>query len=33
LADGLTPGPVLAGALNFVDSQVGSFVKESTLNA
>ena len=28
MADGLTPGPVLAGALNFVDSQVGSFVKE-----
>ncbi|MBV8541958.1 MAG: alkaline phosphatase family protein [Pseudonocardiales bacterium] len=28
LADGVTPGPVLAGALDFVDSQVGSFVNE-----
>ncbi|MGH3765213.1 MAG: alkaline phosphatase family protein [Pseudonocardiaceae bacterium] len=28
LADGMTPGPVLAGALGFVDSQVGSFVQE-----
>ncbi|MDQ2882607.1 MAG: alkaline phosphatase family protein [Actinomycetota bacterium] len=28
LADGVTPGPVLAGALDFVDDQVGSFVKE-----
>ncbi|HEV7453462.1 MAG TPA: alkaline phosphatase family protein [Pseudonocardiaceae bacterium] len=28
LADGETPGPVLASALDFVDSQVGSFVKE-----
>jgi hypothetical protein len=27
-ADGVTPGPVLAGALDFVDSQVGSFVNE-----
>jgi arylsulfatase A-like enzyme len=28
LADGVTPGPVLANALDFVDSQLGSFVKE-----
>jgi hypothetical protein len=28
LADGVTPGPVLADALDFVDSQVGSFVNE-----
>jgi hypothetical protein len=28
LAGGVTPGPVLAGALDFVDSQVGSFVHE-----
>ncbi|MGH3717975.1 MAG: alkaline phosphatase family protein [Pseudonocardiaceae bacterium] len=28
LADGVTPGPVLASALDFVDSQVGSFVSE-----
>ena len=28
LADGVTPGPVLSSALDFVDSQVGSFVKE-----
>jgi hypothetical protein len=28
LADGVTPGPVLANALDFVDSQVGSFVSE-----
>ncbi|MGH3773769.1 MAG: alkaline phosphatase family protein [Pseudonocardiaceae bacterium] len=28
LADGVTPGPVLAGALDFVDAQVGSFVSE-----
>ena len=28
LADGVTPGPVLAGALDYVDGQVGSFVKE-----
>ncbi|MGH3779892.1 MAG: alkaline phosphatase family protein [Pseudonocardiaceae bacterium] len=28
LADGVTPGPVLAGALDFVDDQVSSFVKE-----
>ncbi|PZS27085.1 MAG: phosphodiesterase [Pseudonocardiales bacterium] len=28
LADGVTPGPVLAGALAFVDSEVGSFVNE-----
>jgi arylsulfatase A-like enzyme len=26
--DGITPGPVLAGALDFVDAQVGSFVQE-----
>jgi hypothetical protein len=28
MADGVTPGPVLANALQFVDSQLGSFVKE-----
>jgi hypothetical protein len=28
LADGVTPGPVLSSALDFVDGQVGSFVKE-----
>ncbi len=28
LADGVTPGPVLAGALSFVDTQVGRFVAE-----
>lgn len=28
LADGVTPGPVLANALDFVDSQVDSFVQE-----
>ena len=28
LADGVTPGPVLAKALDFVDNQVGSFVQE-----
>jgi Type I phosphodiesterase / nucleotide pyrophosphatase len=28
LADGVTPGPVLAGALSYVDTQVGRFVSE-----
>jgi hypothetical protein len=28
LADGVTPGPVLAGALSFVDKQLGRFVAE-----
>ena len=28
LADGVTPGPVLAGALSFVDTQLGRFVSE-----
>jgi hypothetical protein len=28
MADGVTPGPVLANALEFVDSQLGSFVNE-----
>ncbi|NMH99587.1 alkaline phosphatase family protein [Pseudonocardia sp. K10HN5] len=28
LADGVTPGPVLSKALDFVDSQLGSFVSE-----
>ena len=28
LADGVTPGPVLSGALDFVDAQVGSFLSE-----
>ncbi|HET9255830.1 MAG TPA: alkaline phosphatase family protein [Pseudonocardiaceae bacterium] len=28
LADGVTPGPVLTGALDFVDAQVGSFLTE-----
>ncbi|HEX5347551.1 MAG TPA: alkaline phosphatase family protein [Pseudonocardiaceae bacterium] len=28
LADGVTPGPVLANALDFVDDQLGSFVNE-----
>src|SRR2546430_6880700 len=28
LADGVTPGPVLAGALGYVDAQVGRFVAE-----
>jgi predicted AlkP superfamily pyrophosphatase or phosphodiesterase len=28
LADGVTPGPVLAGALSFVDTSVGRFVSE-----
>jgi hypothetical protein len=28
LADGVTPGPVLSGALDYVDGQVGAFVKE-----
>jgi hypothetical protein len=28
LADGVTPGPVLAGALSFVDTQIGRFVSE-----
>jgi hypothetical protein len=28
LADGVTPGPVLAGALSFVDTQIGRFVAE-----
>jgi type I phosphodiesterase/nucleotide pyrophosphatase len=28
LADGVTPGPVLANALDFIDSQVGSFITE-----
>jgi hypothetical protein len=28
LADGVRPGPVLASALDFVDDQLGSFVKE-----
>jgi hypothetical protein len=28
LADGVTPGPLLAGALDFIDAQVGSMVAE-----